>query len=178
MLQQFDPALAVRRPRLLACRDDPPLLDDPAPHGPGPHEPRIVRSHRLVLLAHQPVPEERLVRPAIPGPNDAEHQARRQPVQPVRGLESGQSQGVAQPRHQGLGDVPAPWGGGEEVRLVRDHQVVVAVDDADGEGHRSLGGEVAVEPEVTPGGVRLVRAHGAPVRPDEPALCQHGVHPS
>ena len=87
VLEQLDPALAVRLARLLAGGHHPALLHDPAAYGHGQRERRVVRRHRLVLLAHPPVPEQRLVRAPVPGPYDEERQPRGQPVEPVRGLQ-------------------------------------------------------------------------------------------
>ena len=175
------PASSIRlsafgSPGLLARGHHPALLHDPAAHGDRQRHLRVVRRHRLVLLAHLPVPEQRLVRAPVPGPYDEQRQPRRQPVEPVRGLKRGQRQIAPQPGQRGLGDVPPARSRGEEVRFVGDHDPLVTVDDPHLERHRHLRREVPVEPDIPPRLVRLTPAQ-RPARPDEPPGTQHRVHP-
>ncbi len=68
-----------------------------------------------------------------------------QAVQPVRGAQFRQTQRPTQPHRRGLRDVSAPRHGREEMRLVDDHNVVVAVQHRDVERHRHLWGQFTVE---------------------------------
>ena len=103
-----------------------------------------------------------LVRAAFLGAHGEQHQPGGEPVQPVRGAQCGDAQLPAQPGQRGLGDMAAARGGGQEVRLVGDDDVLVAVHDLHRERHRHLGGQLAVEPHEHP---RPYGASGGTGRP-------------
>jgi hypothetical protein len=88
----------------------------------------------------------------------------------------GRSNRWAQAHESGLEDVAPARDGREEMRLVDDDQVVVAVHDPDLERHGRLVGEVPVEPQELLRNERCVRCD-RPVAVDDALLGQHGVDP-
>ena len=175
-VEQLDQRLGVRLARHLLRGDDTPLLDDPAPHDARQVDVRVVRSDGLVGLRDPPVAEEVLVGPASRRVDDEQQQPGRHPVQPVRGAQRRQPEPVAEADEHGLAHVAAAGDRGEEVRLVDDDDLVVAVHDVDVERHRRLVGEIAVEPHHRPRHERRRGTQRAVVVDDAP-LGEHRVDP-
>ena len=92
-----------------------------------------MRGDRLVGLRDAAVAEQRLVGAAVPALHDEHQQARGGAVEPVGGGEVRQAEVVAQPDQRRLDDVPAARDRRQEVRLVDDHDALVAVHDPDRE---------------------------------------------
>ncbi len=175
--EEFDHALGIRlAARDLARADDPADLLDPAADRAGKVHRGIVHGDGLVLLAHPPLREQLLVGAAVLGADAEHHQARGQPVQPVGRAELGQVQLGAQPGQGRLHDVAAARGRREEVRLVHDQQVLVAVHDADRERHHGLRVHVPVEPQVGARLVRVLGAQDASAGAEDPAARQQPRH--
>ena len=153
-----------RRDLLHHGAQDPLVLADPAAHGQRESPQDGVgrgagaagavvggvrqERHGLVGLGHGTPFEEQVVGAAGGRVRGEHHDAGRRPVEPVQGHEVIEAELVAQPHQRGLLDEAAARGGGQEVRLVDDHEVLVAVQERVRHGQRGLVGDVPVVPEV------------------------------
>ena len=88
------------------------------------------------------------------------------------GAEVRQAEVVAQPDQRRLDDVPAARDRRQEVRLVDDHDALVAVHDPDRERDRRLDRQLAVEPQVR---ARLV---GGVAGRSDPSARRRGARPA
>ena len=160
-IDHVDAALRVGLAGDLLGAHDAAALDDAAAHGRGQVQRRVPRGDRLVRLAHLAPREELLVRAAHLRAQREQQDARRHAVEPVRGAEVGEVEVAPQPHEHRPRHVRPARDRREEVRLVHDQQVPVAVQHPDLERHLGLDRRVPVEEHEAARLVRRARVHRA-----------------